>query len=62
MKTQGFCMYCGNWEKEIEDFVCKKCSGNWGIYELEKKRIQNRNLSSNEYEKAILKLCKDLKI
>ncbi len=34
----------------------------WELYEIEKKKIQDKNLKSDEYSKAIQELCKKLKI
>jgi hypothetical protein len=34
----------------------------WLLYESEKKKIQAKNLSSEEYEKAILELANRLKV
>jgi hypothetical protein len=34
----------------------------WIIYEMEKQRIQRRNLPASEYEQEIKKLCKRLGI
>ena len=25
MKTRGYCRYCGEWNEETEDFICKRC-------------------------------------
>lgn len=41
----------------------KKHTGNkWLIYETEKAKIDRKNLSTDEYESEIKKLCERLKI